>query len=170
MNIKKDNKLLCILGMLIFIIGIIIGSIATYYLAGNKKTCPALKETEKVSIKKSRFSLDELYEITDNPKEFYVYSQGIQSQYNYIMTHFYDYFNKFTPVKIATNFNRDTDGKVIKVLETKYINYDEYMAIMKPVYDLEKDLGDEESNENYNFISGIDYYHYVENLIYHNNI
>lgn len=166
--IRKDK--LIIIGVFIFIIGITLGSAVTYYLVSDKEQCPEPKETEKISIKKSRFSLNELYEITDNPERFYIYSKGTKSQYNFTMTHFYDYFNTSTTIKVAAKVKRDTNGKVIKVLETKYINYDEYMALMKPFYDQEKDLGGEESSEDYNFVSGVDYYHYVENLIYPNNI
>lgn len=166
--IRKDKLL--ILGILIFITGITLGSAVTYYLVSGKEDCPVLKEPEQLSIKKSRFTLNELYEITENPHSFYVYSQGIKSQYNYIMFHFYDYFNKLTPVKVATKVKRDSNGQVTEVLETKYMDYDEYMEKMKPAYDLEKDLGGEESTEDYNFVSGVDYYHYVENLIYPSNI
>ena len=69
-------------------------------------------------------------------------NQSSYTEYNYVITHFYDYFSKGTPVKVTTKVKtKEGDPNYIEeVLETRYMEYDEYMQQMEVLYDHEKNL------------------------------
>lgn len=137
-KVSKNQKQL-LMYILFIAIGIIIGissTIAVQTLTSNKES-KEVKE-EHPSKKESPYTLEELYEIIEDPIKYRELNVGHTNDYAYTMFHFYDYFNKSTPVKVAKEVEKDENGYVIKVLEYKYLSYYEFMEEMKQAYDIEK--------------------------------
>lgn len=91
---------------------------------------------ENLTIKKSPYTLDEIYAAIENPEKYYELNSSMHTEFNEVLFHFYDYFSKSTPFKVATKVEKD--NKIVKILEVKYINYEEYIKFMGTFYDEEK--------------------------------
>ena len=134
---NKKNIIYIIAGLLLLIITIGLTTYICYNLWGKKENI-----VSNNIIKECPFTLEELYAITDNPELFRKNNQSSYTEYNYVITHFYDYFSKGTPVKVTTKVKeKEGDPNYIEeVLETRYMEYDEYMQQMEVLYDHEKNL------------------------------
>ena len=156
---KKKTILLL---LRIIVIGLFIGGML---IKGTEK----LLEPEP-TIKESPYTLDELYSIVENPKEFYKLNTATMTDYNIVMFHFYDYFSNTTPVKVATKVKRDNNNKVTKVLEIKYLTKEEYIEWMEAAYtyELSEIKAYEERNKKYNQNAEpvFNYSMYIDELIY----
>lgn len=161
LNMKKTKLIL--LYIVIFLIGITIGITTTKYMT-KEKTKENYKEQSQ--IKESPYTLEELYEIVEDPVLFYEANCSDMTEYNKVMFNFYDYFSKSTPVKIATKTNRNYKGTVIEVLETDYINYSEYMELMKEAYNYASET--KKLYEKDNLEPSYNYELYITRLIYGN--
>lgn len=135
---NKKLKLTLII-VLVLIVGISIGVLSTNIYFSNKET-EEQKQPES-NIKVSPYTLDELYAIVEDPDRFRELNKKvIGNDYAEVMFHFYDYFSKSTPVKVAKEKEFDEDGNVIKVLEFEYLSYDEYMKRMETGHQHERDV------------------------------
>ena len=134
---NKKNIIYIIAGLLLLIITIGLTTYICYNLWGKKEDI-----VSNNIIKECPFTLEELYAITDDPELFRKNNQSSYTEYNYVITHFYDYFSKGTPVKVTTKVKtKEGDPNYIEeVLETRYMEYDEYMQQMEVLYDHEKNL------------------------------
>ena len=134
---NKKNIIYIIAGLLLLIITIGLTTYICYNLWGKKENI-----VSNNIIKECPFTLEELYAITDDPELFRKNNQSSYTEYNYVITHFYDYFSKGTPVKVTTKVKtKEGDPNYIEeVLETRYMEYDEYMQQMEVLYDHEKNL------------------------------
>lgn len=161
------NKKQIIIGTLIFLIGLISGNLIINISSNiNKSTTKEkqiIKEEKTKYQDKENYTLEELYEIVENPEQFYQLNDPKMSNYNKIMFHFYDYFDKDTKVKV-TSSTQKRNGKVEKVLQTEYIDYDEYNNRMKEAYEYEKREEQEFKTNNEEEI--YDYRIFVRELIY----
>lgn len=129
---KKKNIIISILVLIIIIItSIIIGINIT-------KKDKELINYDELIIKESPYTLEELNEIVMNPKEFNKLTTSTSTPFSYTMFHFYDYFSKTTPMLVATKVEKDENGNVTKVLETKNIYYDEYSSKYETLFKFEK--------------------------------
>ena len=158
---KKELKIIIILGVL-FMTGTLSGFLCTHkYLKDTNKT----KDTqENLDIKESPYTLEELYAIVDDPVLFYENNSADMTSYNTVMFNFYDYFSESTPVKIASKVRRNNKGLVIEVLETKYINYSEYMELMESAYSYASST--KEFYESDNLEPQYNYSIYINRLVY----
>lgn len=136
-SFNKKNIIYIIVGLLLLIITIGLTTYICYNLWGKKENI-----VSNNIIKECPFTLEELYAITDDPELFRKNNQSSYTEYNYVITHFYDYFSKGTPVKVTTKVKaKEGDPNYIEeVLETRYMEYDEYMQQMETLYDHEKNL------------------------------
>lgn len=136
-SFNKKNIIYIIAGLLLLIITIGLTTYICYNLWGKKENI-----VSNNIIKECPFTLEELYAITDDPELFRKNNQSSYTEYNYVITHFYDYFSKGTPVKVTTKVKtKEGDPNYIEeVLETRYMEYDEYMQQMEVLYDHEKNL------------------------------
>ena len=136
-SFNKKNIIYIIAGLLLLIITIGLTTYICYNLWGKKENI-----VSNNIIKECPFTLEELYAITDDPELFRKNNQSSYTEYNYVITHFYDYFSKGTPVKVTTKVKtKEGDPNYIEeVLETRYMEYDEYMQQMETLYDHEKNL------------------------------
>ena len=135
---KKKIKLIIII-FFVFFVGISIGVISTNIYLNNKE--PKEQKQPEPNIKVSPYTLDELYAIVEDPDRFRELNKKvIGNDYAEVMFHFYDYFSKSTPVKVAKEKEFDEDGNVIKVLEFEYLSYDEYIKRMETGYQHERDV------------------------------
>lgn len=160
---KSKNQIL--MYILFIAIGIIIGifsTITVQTLTSNKES-KEVKE-EQPSKKESPYTLEELYEIVENPEKYRELNSTRNSDYAYTMFHFYDYFNKSTPVKIAKEVEKDENGNVTKVLECRYLSYYEFMEYMKPAYDIEKEDIEQAKTDGRNEPYATNYRFYVDML------
>lgn len=161
------NKKQIIIGIIIFLIGLISGNLIINISSNiNKSTTKEkqiIKEEKTKYQDKENYTLEELYEIVENPEQFYQLNDPKMSNYNKIMFHFYDYFDKDTKVKV-TSSTQKRNGKVEKVLQTEYIDYDEYNNRMKEAYEYEKREEQEFKTNNEEEI--YDYRIFVRELIY----
>lgn len=122
---------------LVFIIGIIIGGFLTFAFTNLNKTKPSKKELE---IKESPYTLSELYEIIEKPLKFYELNKTEMNDFNKTIFHFYDYFNKSTPLKVAAKEKRNENGQISEIIEFDYISYYEFMSYMEEAYNNENIL------------------------------
>lgn len=128
---------------------------------------------ENLTIKKSPYTLDEIYAVVENPEKYYELNSSMHTEFNEVLFHFYDYFSKSTPFKVATKVeknNPEIPTRVTKVLEVEYIDYEEYMKRMQAAYQYEElELKSyEERNKKYNQ-NGTpywDYRFYVNLIVY----
>lgn len=158
---KNELKTIIILGV-ILIIGILSGFLCTYkYLKDNSKE---ENTQENLDIKESPYTLEELYAIVDDPVLFYENNSADMTSYNTVMFNFYDYFSESTPVKIASKVRKNNKGLVIEVLETKYINYSEYMDLMESAYSYASST--KEFYESDNLEPQYNYSLYIDRLVY----
>ncbi len=165
-----NNKTkLIIIGIITFIIGVLIGITSTNIIYRNinndqKNLEDSSQKQEQLKYQdKDEYTLEELYSIVENPEEFYQLNDEKMSNYNNIMFHFYDYFPKDTKVKVTTSTQKQY-GKVQKVLEVEYIDYEEYMTRMKDAYDYEERKKNEYKDSNQEEI--FDYRLFVRDLVY----
>ena len=166
-----------IISIIIFIVGISIGVISTNVYFNNKE--PKEQKQPESNIKVSPYTLDELYAIVEDPEKFREMNKQItENEYAEVMFHFYDYFSKSTPVKVAKKVELDENGHVIKVLEFEYLSYDEYMKRMDTGHQHERDVNEDcesrlekEPNlikENKNWLKEckeMGYNHYIYDLV-----
>lgn len=158
---KNELKIIIIL-CVILIIGILSGILCTYkYLKDNSKE---ENTQENLDIKESPYTLEELYAIVDDPVLFYENNYADMTSYNTVMFNFYDYFSESTPVKIASKVRKNNKGLVIEVLETKYINYSEYMELMASAYSYASST--KEFYESDNLEPQYNYSLYIDRLVY----
>ena len=135
---KKKIKLIIII-FFVFFVGISIGVISTNIYLNNKE--PKEQKQPEPNIKVSPYTLDELYAIVEDPERFRELNKKVtENEYAEVMFHFYDYFSKSTPVKVAKEVELDENGHVIKVLEFEYLSYDEYMKRMETGHQHERDV------------------------------
>ena len=132
MRRKKVNYKNHIMATALFILGLAIGSALTFSIISIKA-----KKTEDNKISESPYTLNEINEIIENPTKFYELNDYHYNEFNYIITHFYDYFSKDTEFLIATKVE-ENDGKVTKIIETKKIPYKDYIYLMSDFYQLEE--------------------------------
>lgn len=164
-----------IIYILFVAVGIIIGisSFATVKNFSSNNENNKASENQP-SIKESPYTLEELYEIVENPEKFYELNKSTRTDYNMTVFNFYEYFSKTTPVKVASKIKIDKTGKVIEVLETKYLSYDEFKERMSDAYtsiELDKKSTEEynkKNNDNRDYKDLIDYRYWIEILIYGN--
>lgn len=168
---KKEvfKKIVAIItAILILVIGIGIGIFVNKKITNNQ----APEKQEEGTIKASPYTLDELYAIVENPEKFYKVNEAGITDYSIVITHFYDYFSRTTPVKVATKVKVNESNEIVEVIECKYINYDEYMEEIAVVSEYEQIQikATEEYNEKYNENSSPQfvYKYFVERLIYGN--
>ena len=136
-SFNKKNIIYIIAGLLLLIITIGLTTYICYNLWGKKENI-----VSNNIIKECPFTLEELYAITDDPELFRKNNQSSYTEYNYVITHFYDYFSKGTPVKVTTKVKakEGNPNYIEEVLETRYMEYDEYMQQMETLYNHEKNL------------------------------
>lgn len=79
----------------------------------------------------SPYTLEEIYEIIEDPERYYTLQYPKDGNVTYILCHFYEYFSKGTPFKVATKVEIDPNNsnRVSKVLEVDYITYAEYQVL-----------------------------------------
>ena len=107
---NKKNIIYIIVGLLLLIIAIGSTTYICYNLWGkNEEIVP------NNIIKECPFTLEELYAITDDPELFRKNNQSSYTEYNYVITHFYDYFSKGTPVKVTTKVKTKEGGETLKI-------------------------------------------------------
>lgn len=164
----SKNKKNVLIYILFIAIGIIIGissTIAVQNLTTNKDS--EIKE-EQPSKKESPYTLEELYDIMGNPEKYKKLNDGnSMNTLAYTIFHFYDYFNKSTPVKVFSKIKKDEDGKIISV-ESKYLSYYEFMELSSGWRELEKkDLEncEEEIKKDSNYRCTIPYNFYVDQIM-----
>lgn len=162
-KILNKKSLIIIITILIAII-LIVGTI--FIITKDKET----SSNEDILIKESELTLDELYAIVEDPELFYEKNYTTMTTYNVIMFHFYNYFSRSTPVKIATKVRKNENNKVIEVLEVEYISYDKYHEYMTDAYAYEKleDESYEQRNKKYNQNAkpSYNYAMWIERLVY----
>lgn len=165
-----NNKTkLIIIGIITFLIGALIGITSTNIIYHNinnnqKNLEDSSHNQEQLKYQdKDEYTLEELYSIVENPEQFYQLNNEKMSNYNNIMFHFYDYFPKDAKVKVTTSTQKQY-GKVQKVLEVEYIDYEEYMTRMKDAYDYEERKKNEYKDSNQEEI--YDYRLFVRDLVY----
>ena len=156
--------------VIILLVGILIGVGATvlvYKVVDKEKNSIKENDTEeKFKLDENPYTLQELYDITDNPEKYYELNNARITDYNIVMFHFYDYFTKDTPVKVATKCETNESYKVTKVLETEYIDYYEYLRRMESAYKYEemiKEVADKDGVDPYSYYS---FRYFIEDLIY----
>lgn len=117
-----------IITLIIFILGLSIGgtSIHLIHLLG-KEESPICQETQK--LKESPYTLEEIYEIVEDPVRFEELNNKNQTEFNEVIYHFYDYFNEYTPFKVVL---LNEDGTV---REIKFIDYSRFMLTAAPFYE-----------------------------------
>ena len=102
---KKKIKLIIII-FFVFFVGISIGVISTNIYLNNKE--PNAQKQPEPNIKVSPYTLDELYAIVEDPERFRELNKKVtENEYAEVMFHFYDYFSKSTPVKVAKEVELD---------------------------------------------------------------
>lgn len=132
MKTKKVKSKNTIINIIIFVIGLVIGSILTLCIINIQD-----KKNENNKITESPYTINEIYEIIESPNQFYELNDYHYNDFNYVITHFYDYFSKNTDFLVATKVE-EKDGKVTKVLSTKKIAYKDYIYLMSDFYHLEE--------------------------------
>lgn len=108
-------------------------------------------------IKESPYTLEEIYEIVENPTKFKELNSTNPNDLAYVLCNFYNFFTKTTPFKIASQVKLDENGKVIEVLEVSYLSYAEYLERNQnylDTYNIKKELCNKEEND-----TEIDYCH-----------
>ncbi len=129
-----SNKKVIILSIIIFLLGLTVGVVGTIGIS--KLKSKPNQETEQKETKmptngkyESPYTLEEIYEIIEDPERYYSIPFPKDGNIAYILCHFYDYFSKGTPFKIATKVEIDPNdsNRVSKVLEVDYITYAEYL-------------------------------------------
>lgn len=132
-QLNKKKKLIIIVSLIILVLGV---STCTGIYLYNKNQ--ESKQEEPI-IKKSPYTLEEIYEIVEDYEEFEKLKNNRENQFAYTIVHFYDYFNKSTPFKIV-KLARDKDGNIIKkegksqIESIKYINYYEFQNMAESYY------------------------------------
>lgn len=132
-NIKLNNKLdkkkvtIGLVSTILILILIINGCLNISHSTTNKEN----KQTND-EIKETSHNLDEIYELISTGA--YLRSDDTYSdewiEFNYVLTHFYDYFNKDTKFMIYNKpINPLGDSKQLENISTIMINYEEYMKI-----------------------------------------
>lgn len=155
--------------ILSFIIGISIGCITMYFFMKNKTVTYETK-------KESPYTLEEIYELVENPEEFNKMLNNYDEEgIAYTIFHFYDYFNKSTPlktVKLKTKIDENREvlvkenGKYI-IESIGYIDYYEFSKKMDNFLEDEKNIKasckeQEKTNCNYAYSSIVKYLIYGE--------
>ena len=168
---KKKIKWLAIL----VIICLLLLTIFVIFICHGKKDQNKKNQQEGFSleevIKNPEYSLDELYDIIEEPEKFYELTAPVKSSYAIEMYYFYNYFSKNTPVKVAKKV-KTNDSKVVEVVEVEYINKDEFEKRMESAYQSEEVLKNstEESNktnnDEYDYREYIPYNKFIRELIY----
>lgn len=135
----NKKKIVIIVSILIMVILSIIGVIV---YNENKK------EEDIKEIKKSSYTLEEIYELVEQPEEFLkLLNNHDKDNLAYILFHFYDYFNKSTPFKIVNLKTEEIDGieTLVKVDgkyvidSVEYIDYYDFQRHMETYHKAEKD-------------------------------
>ena len=129
---KFFNKKNIVILLLIIVVVILIAFVSYKLLVKEQPQ-------EEPSIQLSPYTLEEIYEIVEQPEKFNELTGGTSSPFSYTVFHFYDYFSKTTPIKIATEVEKDEHGRVVKVLEVDYVTYEEYMKMFDEVFEMEKE-------------------------------
>ena len=165
-----SNRIIILIFITLLLTTNIANTLITSYLVNKKIDV----KTEKAEKKLSPYTLDEIYSIIEDPVKFNELSnEKMATEFNEVLFHFYDYFSETTPFKKAKKVIVDNDPNktfhVVKVLETEYISYYEYMDFMKNNYEDEentKKLTGYDSEDTY---YGYDYRTWVELLVYNYN-
>ena len=152
-----------------FVIGILTGCITTYFIMKNNTV---VSETKK----ESPYTLEEIYELVEKPEEF----NKLLNNYDergiaYTIFHFYDYFNKSTPIKTVKLKTKTVENKEVLVKENgkyviesiNYIDYYEFSKKMDSFLEDEKNVKEsckeqKEKNCNYAYSSIVKYLIYGE--------
>lgn len=132
-QLNKKNKLIIIVSLIILVLGV---STCTGIYLYNKNQ--ESKQEEPI-IKKSPYTLEEIYEIVDDIDLLEKKIKDRNDDFAYVICHFYDYFSKSTPFKRAKV--KYIEPSKMELIETTTIDYYEYMRIMdgNEFYEYEKE-------------------------------
>lgn len=163
---KRKNIIVTFLS---FIIGIITGCLIMFFVMKNNNI--TLEET-----KESPYTLEEIYELVEQPEKFNKLLNNYDEQgIAYTIFHFYDYFNKSTPLKTVKLKTKIVDNKEVLAKENdkyiiesiSYIDHYEFSKKMDSFLEDEKKVKDlckeeKEKNCNYAYSSIVKYLIYGE--------
>lgn len=163
------KKIIIVLSILI--VGII-STIGVVVYKENKK------EEQIKEIKKSTYTLEEIYELVEQPEKFLkLLNNHDKDNLAYILFHFYDYFNESTPFKIV-NFKTEvndgietyvkTDGNYV-IESIEYIDYYDFQKYMKIYYEAEKTRLKQCEENNETESCPFVYATAVKDIVYHYN-
>lgn len=109
----------------------------TYFFTKERKTMTDYEQT----IIESPYTLEELYALTENPSKYMEMINNHSTNLAYTLIHFYDYFDKSTPVKIIELESLATENKKIEytLTGTHYVDYYEYSKRLGNVFDRENE-------------------------------
>ena len=116
---SKKEKIIAVIAIFFVVI-----SVAFIIINVKSENRGSYISTDKINLKKSEYSLDELYGfVKDN--SFKTKNLG------YLYTHFYEYFNQDTKFLIISEYDVEKN----EVVSTEFIDYNQYMKVMKPIYE-----------------------------------
>lgn len=118
--------------LIIFILGLIIGGISIHLIYSFNKGENLIHE-EPQKLKESPYTLEEIYEIVENPERFLELTERGYTDFGYVILHFYEYFNEYTPFKCARIAEDDS------IIEVSYVDYYRYMEVSTDFYTREKE-------------------------------
>lgn len=165
------NKKKIVIIVSILIIGIL-STIGVILYSENKQ------EDNTKEIKKSAYTLEEIYKLVEQPEEFLkLLNNHDKDNLAYILFHFYDYFNESTPFKIVNLKTEVIDGieTLVKVDgkyvidNVEYIDYYDFQRYMGPYYQAEKDRLKQCEENNEKESCPFVYTTAVKDIVYHYN-
>lgn len=118
-----NNKKSIFIYICTIIITALISSLTTYFIV--KSNNEEINSNNEQVIKESQYTLEELYTLTEDPTKYMEMLNDRSTNLAYTIVHFYDYFDKSTPFKVAVIDEWD-GGTKYTLKETYYINYNEF--------------------------------------------
>lgn len=154
------NKIFIII--LLLVLGIITGcGVTTIVLKDNYKTKTDTK------YKESPYTLDEIYYLVEHPEKFAEENKQRYNELAYIINHFYEYFNEYTPVKrVRLNYEK------MSIESIEYMDYTTYMVLQKDFYKFENEeiKACKEENKTYKECLGINNRMWADRVVYGDEI
>ena len=128
-KIKKLDK-----KMIVIIVGIVLLIIVLSIIVLSKDNSKSNNKDNQVNnevLKETSYTLDEIYELISTGAYYKTELKDCDEwiEFNYVLTHFYEYFSKDKKFMIYNKVLNPLDNKLEDDIDTIMINYDEYMKI-----------------------------------------